>query len=174
MQDYDSVEAFLDSDQIQLMKKAQPIIEKLQTFIPYKLNWSNIQYGYLRLNTHRTIAQITYSNPPVIRLNQAMLAPGMEAQTYKELVHELAHLGAYLWKGETGHNYHWGYLMIAMGYEPARCINSEESTRINKARRILKRGETIFEDCPKCKKATFFEAKEDQQYHCQECDTVIK
>lgn len=169
---------FVETDHYQIAKDSKPIIDRMQSRMPVKISWEGLTYGYLRNGTTRTIANIHYyrsnfNRPIRISLNPVYQDPNLKEDRTQSLTHELAHLGAMRWKGETGHGFYWGYLMIAMGYEPSRCIDTPTSDRLRKAQRAMEKPQTIFEDCPVCEEATFFEMGSDYKYHCKNCNHTL-
>lgn len=171
---------FVETDHYRIAQVAKPIILQMQSLMPIKISWEGITYGILSNGATRVVAQITFfkgdPNKPVrIRVTPVYLDFDLQEDLHRSLVHELAHLGAMRWKGyaESGHGFYWGYLMIAMGYEPSRCITTEESITLHRAKVAYTKPQVIFEDCAVCKMAQIFNMDpKDFKYHCESCGGV--
>lgn len=66
-------------------------------------------------------AYLAGSKPPWVAFHEGLLArPDGEAQIEETVVHELAHVAAWLVAGDRGHGAAWKETMHALGFEPRR------------------------------------------------------
>lgn len=169
-----TLEEFKTTDHYIISQLAKSIIARMKKFVPAHIDFNHIHYEFFPSATRCFgRAVVKWQDEWVwVRLHPAYRNISIREEMIETLTHEIAHIIAYRWKGkgEFGHGFYWGYIMIAMGYEPARLQNQEKSRAVWAADKLEGLPQFEFTDCDQCGVARMFEINDLKGvYVCTEC-----